>query len=62
MFPDTARSTFWSVPTRSGAKPVQITEARGPSIVVCRLHKLTLPDQAQVTTQLTIFPIQCKDF
>jgi hypothetical protein len=53
-----------------GGKPVQITGARksgkgpGPdnvayvaflgSIIVCRLYKLTLSDQAQVTLQLTV--------
>jgi hypothetical protein len=30
------------------------------SIIICRLYKLTLSDRAQVTLQLTVFPIQCK--
>jgi len=30
--------------------------------IICRLNKLTLSDQAQVTLQLTVFPISCKDF
>ena len=30
-------------------------------ITVCRLYKLTLSDPAQVTLELTLFPIQCKD-
>jgi hypothetical protein len=27
------------------------------SIIICGLHKLTISDQAQVTLQLTVFPI-----
>jgi hypothetical protein len=43
-----------------------VKEVRAPSvfvahvfacIITCRLHKLTLPDQAQITLQLTVFPI-----
>jgi hypothetical protein len=26
------------------------------------IYKLTLSDQAQVTVQLTVFPVSCKDF
>jgi len=32
------------------------------SIIICRFYKLKLSDQAQVTLQLRIFPIWCKDF
>jgi hypothetical protein len=58
-----------------GWNPVQINQApvsgRGTDYIACvflrtiilyRMHKLTVSDHTEVTRQLTVFPIQCKDF
>ena len=32
------------------------------TFIICRLHKLTVTEQAQFTLQVRVFPIWCKDF
>jgi hypothetical protein len=43
--------------TGPGAKYVAYVLVVLDSIIICRLYRLTLSDQAQVTLQPTVFPI-----